>query len=80
MPRSGSILGCRGSVGDLVSDRGCSLPFKAESQNRSYIVKSSATFNVIEMPYKNLVSEFPSNSTAVSMVVRFLHNNAFGAV
>ncbi|XP_012689484.1 integrin alpha-V [Clupea harengus] len=42
---------------------------KAESQNRSYIVKSSATFNVIEMPYKNLVSEFPSNSTAVNLAV-----------
>ncbi|XP_063069113.1 integrin alpha-V [Engraulis encrasicolus] len=42
---------------------------KAESQNRSYIVRSSATFNVIEMPYKNLVSEFPSNSTAVNLAV-----------
>uniref|UniRef100_A0AAY4EPE1 Integrin alpha-2 domain-containing protein n=1 Tax=Denticeps clupeoides TaxID=299321 RepID=A0AAY4EPE1_9TELE len=42
---------------------------KAESQNQSYIVRSSATFNVIEMPYKNLVSEFPSNSTAVNLAV-----------
>lgn len=50
---------------------------KAESQNRSYIVRSSATFNVIEMPYKNLVSEFPSNSTAVSVIVRFQHNFKF---
>ncbi|XP_041923387.1 integrin alpha-V [Alosa sapidissima] len=42
---------------------------QAESQNRSYSVRSSATFNVIEMPYKNLVSEFPSNSTTVNLAV-----------
>ncbi|MBN3300268.1 ITAV protein, partial [Amia calva] len=39
---------------------------KAESQNRSYIARSSAVFSVIEMPYKNLVSELPSNSTMVN--------------
>ncbi|KAJ8282403.1 hypothetical protein COCON_G00049220 [Conger conger] len=41
----------------------------AEVQNRSYSVESSATFNVIEMPYKNLVSELPSDSTRVNTAV-----------
>uniref|UniRef100_A0A667XI01 Integrin, alpha V n=1 Tax=Myripristis murdjan TaxID=586833 RepID=A0A667XI01_9TELE len=34
-------------------------------KNRSYVVRSSATFSVIEMPYKNLVPELPTNSTSV---------------
>uniref|UniRef100_A0A8C5H8N6 Integrin alpha-2 domain-containing protein n=1 Tax=Gouania willdenowi TaxID=441366 RepID=A0A8C5H8N6_GOUWI len=34
-----------------------------ENQNQSYVVRSTASFSVIEMPYKNLVSELPSNST-----------------
>ncbi|KAM8857935.1 integrin alpha-V [Synchiropus picturatus] len=42
---------------------------KAENQNRSYVIHSSAAVNVIEMPYKNLVSELPSNSTTVSVSV-----------
>uniref|UniRef100_A0A4W5K5R8 Integrin alpha third immunoglobulin-like domain-containing protein n=1 Tax=Hucho hucho TaxID=62062 RepID=A0A4W5K5R8_9TELE len=42
----------------------------AESQNRSFTVRSSASFSVIEMPYnKNLLSELPSNTTTVSMSV-----------
>lgn len=39
--------------------------FQAENQNRSYVVRSTASFSVIEMPYKNLKSELPSNSTTV---------------
>ncbi|CAL8241042.1 unnamed protein product [Merluccius merluccius] len=42
---------------------------RSENQNRSYLVRSSASFNVIEMPYKKLVSEMPSNSTTVSVSV-----------
>ncbi|KAJ8349858.1 hypothetical protein SKAU_G00249880 [Synaphobranchus kaupii] len=42
---------------------------KAESQNRSYNVRSAASFSVIEMPYKKLVSELPSNSTLVNTAV-----------
>ncbi|KAM3862235.1 integrin alpha-V [Diretmus argenteus] len=42
---------------------------KAESQNRSFVVRSSASFSVIEMPYKNLASELPANSTTVSVSV-----------
>uniref|UniRef100_A0A8K9X0C2 Integrin, alpha V n=1 Tax=Oncorhynchus mykiss TaxID=8022 RepID=A0A8K9X0C2_ONCMY len=37
---------------------------KTESQNRSFTVRSSASFSVIEMPYnKNLLPELPSNTT-----------------
>uniref|UniRef100_A0A3Q2DV53 Integrin, alpha V n=1 Tax=Cyprinodon variegatus TaxID=28743 RepID=A0A3Q2DV53_CYPVA len=42
---------------------------RAENQNRSYLVRSTASFNVIEMPYKNLKTELPSNSTTVSVSV-----------
>ncbi|XP_034549290.1 integrin alpha-V isoform X2 [Notolabrus celidotus] len=42
---------------------------RTENQNRSYVVRSTASFNVIEMPYKNLVSELPSNSTTASVSV-----------
>uniref|UniRef100_A0A8C2B2F3 Integrin, alpha V n=1 Tax=Cyprinus carpio TaxID=7962 RepID=A0A8C2B2F3_CYPCA len=38
---------------------------KAESQNKSYNVRSSASFSVIEMPYKNLYSELPTSKTSV---------------
>ncbi|XP_070831701.1 integrin alpha-V [Chaetodon trifascialis] len=42
---------------------------RTENQNRSYVVRSTASFSVIEMPYKNLASELPSNSTTVSVSV-----------
>ncbi|KAM9342947.1 integrin alpha-V [Pholidichthys leucotaenia] len=42
---------------------------RTENQNRSYVVKATASFSVIEMPYKNPPSELPSNSTTVSMSV-----------
>ncbi|XP_056244806.1 integrin alpha-V [Seriola aureovittata] len=42
---------------------------RTENQNRSYVVRSTASFSVIEMPYKNLVFELPSNSTTVSVSV-----------
>ncbi|XP_071403618.1 integrin alpha-V-like, partial [Centroberyx affinis] len=42
---------------------------KSENQNRSYVIRSSASFSVIEMPYKNLEPELPSNSTTVSVSV-----------
>ncbi|XP_068423141.1 integrin alpha-V [Clinocottus analis] len=42
---------------------------RTENQNRSYMIRSTASFSVIEMPYKKLVSELPSNSTTVSVSV-----------
>ncbi|XP_028248840.1 integrin alpha-V [Parambassis ranga] len=45
---------------------------RTENQNRSYVVRSTASFSVIEMPYKNLVSELPSNSTTVSLSVMWV--------
>uniref|UniRef100_A0AAQ5X5F2 Integrin alpha-2 domain-containing protein n=1 Tax=Amphiprion ocellaris TaxID=80972 RepID=A0AAQ5X5F2_AMPOC len=42
---------------------------RTENQNRSYVVRSTASFSVIEMPYKNLETELPSNSTTVSVSV-----------
>nr|XP_006636633.2 PREDICTED: integrin alpha-V isoform X1 [Lepisosteus oculatus] len=43
-----------------------------ENQNRSYIARSSASFNVIEMPYKNLKYELPSNSTVVNTSIMWV--------
>ncbi|MED6276433.1 hypothetical protein CHARACLAT_003039 [Characodon lateralis] len=45
---------------------------RTENQNRSYVVRSTASFSVIEMPYKNLKTELPSNSTTVSMSVTWV--------
>uniref|UniRef100_A0A3Q3NBL0 Integrin, alpha V n=1 Tax=Labrus bergylta TaxID=56723 RepID=A0A3Q3NBL0_9LABR len=45
---------------------------RTENQNRSYMVQSTASFNVIEMPYKNLDSELSSNSTMVSVSVMWV--------
>ncbi|XP_047225545.1 integrin alpha-V [Girardinichthys multiradiatus] len=47
---------------------------RTENQNRSYVVRSTASFSVIEMPYKNLKTELPSNSTTVSMSVTWVTN------
>lgn len=43
-----------------------------ENQNLSYMVRSTASFTVIEMPYKNLPSDLPSNTTAVSVSVMWV--------
>ncbi|XP_062258166.1 integrin alpha-V [Platichthys flesus] len=45
---------------------------RTENQNRSYEVRATASFSVIEMPYKNLVSELPSNSTTVTVSVMWV--------
>ncbi|MEQ2163996.1 hypothetical protein GOODEAATRI_001955, partial [Goodea atripinnis] len=45
---------------------------RVRCQNRSYVVRSTASFSVIEMPYKNLKTELPSNSTTVSMSVTWV--------
>ncbi|XP_074550589.1 integrin alpha-V [Halichoeres trimaculatus] len=45
---------------------------RTENQNRSYQVRSTASFNVIEMPYKNLNPELPSNSTTASVAVMWV--------
>ncbi|KAJ8253140.1 hypothetical protein GJAV_G00209570 [Gymnothorax javanicus] len=48
---------------------GVAVFLTAENQNRSYNVRSTATFSVIEMPYKRLQTELPSNSTQVNTAV-----------
>lgn len=45
--------------------KGVCVCSQADVQNHSYVVKSSAAFSVIEMPYKNLDFELPVNSTSV---------------
>uniref|UniRef100_A0A4W4FGM4 Integrin alpha-2 domain-containing protein n=1 Tax=Electrophorus electricus TaxID=8005 RepID=A0A4W4FGM4_ELEEL len=47
---------------------------QAERQNRSYVVMSSASFSVIEMPYKNLEFELPSNRTSASLNVVWVNS------
>lgn len=42
---------------------------RAENENRSYLIESTASFSVIEIPYKKLEFELPSNSTTVSVSV-----------
>ncbi|KAJ8416911.1 hypothetical protein AAFF_G00327890 [Aldrovandia affinis] len=60
----------------IFSRLGVATFLKAEVQNRSYAVRSSASFNVIEMPYKNLVSELASNSTVVNTAVIWAQTGA----
>ncbi|RVE58170.1 hypothetical protein OJAV_G00206530 [Oryzias javanicus] len=45
---------------------------RLENQNRSYVVQTKASFSVIEMPYKHLSTELPSNSTTVSLSVTWV--------
>nr|XP_055070850.1 integrin alpha-V isoform X1 [Misgurnus anguillicaudatus] len=47
---------------------------KAESQNKSYTVRSSASFSVVEMPYKNLKSELPTSMTSASLKVIWVNS------
>ncbi|XP_051998228.1 integrin alpha-V-like [Xyrauchen texanus] len=47
---------------------------KAENQNKSYIVRSSASLSVIEMPYKLLKSEFPTSKTSASLKVIWVNS------
>ncbi|XP_060786427.1 integrin alpha-V [Neoarius graeffei] len=47
---------------------------QADVQNHSYVVKSSAAFSVIEMPYKNLEFELPVNSTSASLNVVWVNS------
>lgn len=42
---------------------------RVENQNRSYVIQSRASFSVIEIPYKKLEFDLPSNSTTVSVSV-----------
>lgn len=42
---------------------------KTENQNRSFVLRSSASFIVIEMPYENMASELPASITTVSTAV-----------
>ncbi|KAI1898176.1 hypothetical protein AGOR_G00069650 [Albula goreensis] len=65
----GRLEGGKSAVLFIRSRLGVATFLKEEVQNRSYSVKSSASFSVIEMPYKNLASEFPSNTTVVNTAV-----------
>nr|XP_014030132.1 unnamed protein product [Salmo salar] len=61
---------CVCAVSYIHSRLGVATFVQTESQNRSFTVRSSASFSVIEMPYnKNLLPELPSNTTTVSMSV-----------
>uniref|UniRef100_A0A8C9RH51 Integrin, alpha V n=1 Tax=Scleropages formosus TaxID=113540 RepID=A0A8C9RH51_SCLFO len=42
---------------------------KANIQNQTYALKSTGSFRVIQMPYKNLQSELSANSTALRTMV-----------
>ncbi|XP_046903287.1 integrin alpha-V [Hypomesus transpacificus] len=53
---------------------------KMDSQNHSYTVRSVASFSVTEMPYKNLVSDLPSNSTKVEVSVIWVQTNVSQSV
>lgn len=60
LTRTGRLCGRSGGSGSAWSD------LQGENQNRSYAVRSTGSFSVIEMPYRNLEIDFPSNSTVVS--------------
>nr|XP_023657490.1 integrin alpha-V isoform X1 [Paramormyrops kingsleyae] len=59
----------KGAILFIRSRLGVATFLKGENQNRSYVVRSTGSFSVIEMPYKNLEIEFPSNSTVVNTAV-----------
>ncbi|KAL4635494.1 integrin alpha-V-like [Arapaima gigas] len=42
---------------------------KADTQNHTYALRSTGSFHVTEMPYKNIPSELPVNSTTLSTLV-----------
>ncbi|XP_013875215.1 integrin alpha-V [Austrofundulus limnaeus] len=45
---------------------------RTENQNQSYVVRSKASFEVIEMPYKKQPLDMPSNTTTVSLTVMWV--------
>ncbi|XP_057191846.1 integrin alpha-V [Triplophysa rosa] len=47
---------------------------KAENQNKSYTVRSSASFSVVEMPYKNLMSDLAASITSASLKVIWVNS------
>lgn len=49
---------------------------RVENQNRSYVIQSKASFNVIEFPYKKLDFELPQNSTTVSVSVLWVADSS----
>lgn len=49
---------------------------RVENQNRSYVIQSRASFNVIEIPYKKLEFDLPSNSTTVSVSVLWVADSS----
>uniref|UniRef100_A0A8C9T1N3 Integrin, alpha V n=1 Tax=Scleropages formosus TaxID=113540 RepID=A0A8C9T1N3_SCLFO len=58
----------KGAILFIRSRLGVATFLQQENQNRSYAVRSTGSFSVIEMPYKKLVSELPSNSTVVTVI------------
>ncbi|KAK7938679.1 hypothetical protein WMY93_002005 [Mugilogobius chulae] len=49
---------------------------RVENQNRSYVIQSKASFSVIEIPYKKLEFDLPSNSTSVSVSVLWVADSS----
>ncbi|CAL9689839.1 unnamed protein product [Knipowitschia caucasica] len=49
---------------------------RVENQNRSYVIQSRASFSVIEIPYKKLDFDLPSNSTSVSVSVLWVADSS----
>lgn len=62
------VCPCLWNISDFISTYNTNFVFliQKENQNHSYSLKSSASFNVIEFPYKNLSFEDIHNSTVVS--------------
>ncbi|KAM6956636.1 integrin alpha-V-like [Aplochiton taeniatus] len=59
----------RSAILFIRSRLGVATFLETENQNRSFILRSSASFIVIEMPYEKLLSELPASSTTVSTAV-----------
>uniref|UniRef100_A0A8C9QZ86 Integrin, alpha V n=1 Tax=Scleropages formosus TaxID=113540 RepID=A0A8C9QZ86_SCLFO len=56
-------------VGRLERGKGAILFIRSRlAWSRTWLLKSIRSFSVIEMPYKKLVSELPSNSTVVTVI------------
>ncbi|XP_077472881.1 integrin alpha-V isoform X2 [Stigmatopora argus] len=49
---------------------------KAETENRSYVLVSAASFHVLRMPYRKLPATLPANKTTVSLRVLWVADAA----
>ncbi|KAA0715917.1 Integrin alpha-V [Triplophysa tibetana] len=58
----------------IYSRLGVSTFLKTENQNKSYTVRSSASFNVVEMPYKNVMNDLAASVTSASLKVIWVNS------